>query len=302
MKIGLRDVEYFAVVAQHGHVGRAAEALGLSQPALSRSLRRLEASMDARLVARTPKGVELTAVGAALFSRVHRLRMAVDDVLREAADLSQGTAGHLRLGLGPVVAEHMLPRASTALFKSAPRATVKMTVAHHHVLVPGLRNGQFDLILSGIPAPEHEDLTHDYLYDDEFAVVVSTDHRLAGRKQVTLTDLANERWVSSSGNILWQSLERAFEQSDLPPPQIALDAGATLLALQVVASTELVGFASRQVLRKARPRLRAVELKIKGHAWIRRVGISYRKDAYLAPAALRFIQILKSTAKEIASE
>ena len=53
MKIGMRDVEYFAVVAEHGHVGRAAEALGLSQPALSRSLRRLESSEQAKLVTRT---------------------------------------------------------------------------------------------------------------------------------------------------------------------------------------------------------------------------------------------------------
>jgi DNA-binding transcriptional LysR family regulator len=53
----LRDIEYFAVVAQHGHLGRAAEALGLGQPALSMSLRRLEKSAQAKLVKRTPKGV-----------------------------------------------------------------------------------------------------------------------------------------------------------------------------------------------------------------------------------------------------
>jgi len=59
----LRDIEYFAVVAEHGNLRRAAESLGLSQPALSKSLRRLEKSMAAKLVKRTPKGVELTAVG-----------------------------------------------------------------------------------------------------------------------------------------------------------------------------------------------------------------------------------------------
>ena len=86
----LRDLEYFAVVAEHGHVGRAAEALGLSQPALSKSLRRLEKAMQAKLVKRTPKGVELTAVGSALHMHVHRLRLSLNDVVHEAADLSQG--------------------------------------------------------------------------------------------------------------------------------------------------------------------------------------------------------------------
>ena len=61
----LRDIEYFAVVAEHGNLRRASEALGLSPPALSKSLRRLEESMQAKLVERTPKGVALTPVGAA---------------------------------------------------------------------------------------------------------------------------------------------------------------------------------------------------------------------------------------------
>ena len=57
----LRDLEYFAAVAEHGNLGRAAEALDLSQPALSKSVRRLELWAGTKLVQRTPKGVELTA-------------------------------------------------------------------------------------------------------------------------------------------------------------------------------------------------------------------------------------------------
>jgi DNA-binding transcriptional LysR family regulator len=64
----LRDLQYFLAVAEHGGVRKAAEALGMSQPGLSKSLRRLE-SDAAKLVARTPKSVELTAVGSALLCR-----------------------------------------------------------------------------------------------------------------------------------------------------------------------------------------------------------------------------------------
>lgn len=101
MNMNLRDVQYFAVVAEHKHLGRAAEALGLSQPALSMSLRRLERYMDTKLVKRTPKGVELTPSGEAVFGHARRLRLSVDDISREVADLSQGRAGHLRVGTGP---------------------------------------------------------------------------------------------------------------------------------------------------------------------------------------------------------
>ena len=82
MSMDLRDIEYFAVIAEHGHLGRAAEALGLGQPALSVSLRRLEDSAGAKLVKRTPKGVELTDVGRALLSHVGRLQLAREDLAR----------------------------------------------------------------------------------------------------------------------------------------------------------------------------------------------------------------------------
>ena len=103
----LRDIEYFAVVAEHGNVRRASETLGLSPPALSKSLRRLEQSMQAKLVERTPKGVALTPVGSALLAQVRRLRVALRDIKREAEDLSQGRAGHLRLGVGATTVEQL---------------------------------------------------------------------------------------------------------------------------------------------------------------------------------------------------
>src|SRR4030088_1827111 len=102
----LRDIEYFAVIAEHGHLGRAADALGLSQPAISKSLRRLEQALEVKLVKRTPKGVELTAEGSTLLLRVRALRLSLQDVTREIADVRDGSVGHLRIGVGENVAEY----------------------------------------------------------------------------------------------------------------------------------------------------------------------------------------------------
>src|SRR5262245_25112415 len=113
----LRDLEYFAAIAEHRHLGRAAEALNLSTPALSKSLRRLERSMQAKLVARTPKGVDLTPVGIALLGHVKPLRLAMHDVAREAAQLSAGNAGDLRIGASPGFGEYLVPDATAALFR-----------------------------------------------------------------------------------------------------------------------------------------------------------------------------------------
>ena len=115
----LRDIEYFAVVAEHGNVRRASEALGLSPPALSKSLRRLEQSMQAKLVDRTAKGVALTPVGNALLAQVQRLRVTLRDIRREAEDLSAGRAGHLRIGVGATTVED-LPRPIPRSCKQPP--------------------------------------------------------------------------------------------------------------------------------------------------------------------------------------
>ena len=73
-----RDLQYFTVVAEHGNLRRAAEAIGISQPALSKTLRRLEKSAGTKIVERTPKGVELTAMGNALMTHAKRLQLAID--------------------------------------------------------------------------------------------------------------------------------------------------------------------------------------------------------------------------------
>src|SRR5690242_16494831 len=100
MKHQLRDIEYFSEIAERGNVARAAEALNLSQPALSKSLRRLEKTMQAKLVKRLSRGIELTDVGKELYWHVHRLRLSLDDMTRAVTDLSQGRTGHLRIRTG----------------------------------------------------------------------------------------------------------------------------------------------------------------------------------------------------------
>jgi DNA-binding transcriptional LysR family regulator len=299
----LRDIEYFAVVAEHRNLRRAAEALGLSQPALSKSLRRLEASVGAKLVRRVPKGVELTTVGDALVAHVGRIRVTLDDVAREAADLSHGRAGHLRIGASPAIGED-LPGAYALLIREAPKLSVQIITNDNDVTVPMLRDGKLDLIfnyIDFIPAARHEDLAQEHLYDDEFVVCASDRHRLAKLKRVTLADLAQERWVLSSPQLLnVRRLQHVFQENGLPRPQIAVEARSLRIRLQIWAGTDLLGYVSKRVLRRSARQLHLTELAVAELEWRRSVGVIYRKDAYLSPAGRRFIEILRATANATA--
>ena len=302
MNINLRDLQYFAVVAKHRHLGRAAESLGLSQPALSMSLRRLERLLQTKLVTRTPKGVDLTTSGEAVFTHARRLRLSVEEISREIADLSQGRAGHLRIGTGAGSALHLVPAACAALRKEAPKVTLKITSGERERLLTNLGNGELDVVVSTIQAFPQENLFEDPLYDQPFVVFASASHRLARRRQVTLADLAQERWaLTPAGNFAQRRLGQLFERSGLPPPSIALETTNLSSITHLVAASELLGFTSRQTVQYATAHNSIAEVRVKDLSVTRRIGVIYRKDAYLPPAARRFMEILKATAKEIAA-
>ena len=107
--LDLRDLRYFEVIAELGHMGRAARALNRTQPALTGCVRRLEATLGTTLFERIGRNIRLTAAGEALLARARSLRIASEDAMREIADLGKGLAGLVRIGVVPTAARFLLP-------------------------------------------------------------------------------------------------------------------------------------------------------------------------------------------------
>lgn len=211
MKIEQRDLEYFAVIARHGNLGRAAEALALTQPALSMSLRRLERATGARVVRRASKGIELTDAGAALLKHVNRLRVAREDILREVAEIGTGRVGHLRIGSSLSGSAAWFAEAISRLFNEAPRATVAFGFAMRGEPLRALRAGELDFLLAPIGSADGDDLTVERLQAIEVVVCCSRRHRLVHSRRVLRADLLNERWVVRPGPIALARWRGAFE-------------------------------------------------------------------------------------------
>lgn len=294
----LRDIDYFTVIAEHCHLGRAAEVLGVGQPALSMSLRRLEKAAQAKLVQRTPKGVELTAVGRAFLAHSRRLRLVRDDLAREIADLAHARAGNLRIGASPAITESLLPKACTALFERAPKIAMTVTQQDNDALLPALRNGEVDLVVMHARTPPPPEIEQIWLREDPFVVYCAAGHPLGKRKSIKLAELAEERWACTpAGAANW--LQLIFEQRGLPPPRLSLVSDSVTLRLRTVAASALLGVASASVVKGSAQRLRLVMLRIADQKWSRPIAIAHRKDAYLSPAMMLFIEVLETTAKEI---
>lgn len=296
----LRDIEYFAVAAEHRHLGRAAATLGLSQPALSKSLQRLERALQVKLVKRTPKGIDLTHEGSVLLLRVRELRLSLQNVAREVKEVSEGRVSHLRIGTSLLIANGFLPNAAARLLISLPRTTLHVIASDNDLMIPALRSGELDAIVNYFPMVlTAEGLVREHLCEDEYVVCASTNHHLARQEVVTIADVANERWAISEPALLapYRLFEK-FRECGLPPPRIALQSRSPQFRLRVVASSDLLDLNCQSILKQIGRDIAVTTLRVRELTWPNSIGVTYRQEAYQSPAIRRFIEILKATAKE----
>ncbi|WP_329222519.1 LysR family transcriptional regulator [Streptomyces sp. NBC_01485] len=184
--LDLRLVRYFTVVAEHGHFGRAAHALHITQPSLSRQVRRLEQQLGARLLDRTPRGSRLTAAGEVFLPHAKALLRSA----AEAATRARAAAEPSRLTVGYVTATIVTP-AVRELRRRHPDADVRTLHLAWQDLPQALLDHRVDVMVARLPFPT-DGLHVTVLYDEPRVLVVPLDHRLAGKESVTVDDLAGE--------------------------------------------------------------------------------------------------------------
>ncbi len=295
----LRDLRYFATVAEHLHIGRAADSLDLSPTALGKSLRRLEKSVGAKLVQRASKGVALTAVGTGLLARIAPLHGMLIDVRREAADLAGGHSGHISIGANEGISESVVTEACIALATETKRIALRVTVMTDAELGNAVRKGEMDLCVSIDNDFSPAEFAFERLYVAEDIVFASANHPLAKRRRVTIQELAREHWaaINDTHNPQWRALIQAFEVNRLPPPTIALRSNSHSVRLSAVAYAGYVSIITRPLLAQEARRHPVVELPVNEMTLGRSLSIIYRKGAYLSPSAQRLIQIVKTQAK-----
>lgn len=153
-------MRYAVALARHGHFGRAAEACGVSQPALSVQIRELEAGLGAALFERGPGPVRPTGLGELYTERAAAILRATDDL----ADLARGArselTGRLRLGVIPTVAPYLLPRLLPVLAAQRPGLHLEMRETLTARLLQELRAGGLDAAILALPLPGgHGDLS-----------------------------------------------------------------------------------------------------------------------------------------------
>lgn len=184
--LDLRLVGYFVVVAEHRHFGRAANALRIAQPSLSRQIRRLEQQLGVRLLDRTPQGTGLTEAGEVFLPRARALLRSA----AQAAAQARAAAQPSRITIGYTTGMIVTP-AVREMRREHPDAEVQVTHLDWGQALDALHGHRVDAVVTRLPFPT-DGLHVTVLYDEPRVLAIPIDHRLAGRDFVTLDDIADE--------------------------------------------------------------------------------------------------------------
>ncbi|HUD33233.1 MAG TPA: LysR family transcriptional regulator [Variovorax sp.] len=288
----LRDLQYFEVIAELEHMGRASERLHRTQPALTSCVGRLEAACGAALFEKSGRGIRLTAAGHALLKWAQRTRFDIESARREIGDIGRGLSGLLKVGIVPTAAQFLLPPAARDLIHEAPGVTLRTTVALVDVLKPLLRAGEIDLMVGTEGTPEAGFVSH-YLAEDLIVVAAAETHEVFGLPEPRLDDLARYRWVlQPAGAPTRDWLDQTFDRQHLPRPVVQVESTMLIMLPELIGETGLLSFISRLHLQAGRSGAVLREVPIEGIAMRRRMVVTHRDNGYVPPAARRLIELL----------
>lgn len=190
-----RRLQVLRAIGEHRSFTRAAAALVMTQPAVSRQLASLEAEVGVQLVIRGPRHVSLTPAGAALLEEAGTILPAIDAAARRISGFAASDGGAVRLGAVPSALASFVPTALKELRAQRPRVEIQVEEGWSAELARLTARGELDLAIvsTGSPSPLPAGPT---LLQELFVAVMSADHPLARRsKRLSLRDLADEPWL-----------------------------------------------------------------------------------------------------------
>jgi DNA-binding transcriptional LysR family regulator len=197
-----RRLSLLREVARRGSFSRAAEALFLTQPAVSRQIAKLEREAGVRLLERNARGLQLTEAGRVAVDRAEAIAGHLAAAEAEIAAIATLGGGRVRMSAFPTAASTLVLDAIRTFRRRHPDVELTFVEAGTHAGLRRLRAGEVDLALSfrahgSPPAPRWNDLRVELLLVDPLYVALAANHRLAGKTTIRLRDLADEGWIQA---------------------------------------------------------------------------------------------------------
>lgn len=291
----LRHLEVFVEVARQSSVTLAADALGMTQPAVTRALRELEAVCGKPLVERHGRGIRLSAYGEMFRHHAGRSLALARDGVAMLQDLETGEGPRLSIGALPTVAATLVPDALADL--NAGRGPSQFTVAtgDNHYLLDQLRRGVLDLVVGRLPAPDlMVGIDFEPLFHERVAVVVAKGHPLSAVTHLPPGVLQDHPvLMPTCGSIIRPLVERMFLEQGLVMPRAPIETVSAAFGRRFVLEHGAIWFISQGVVQADLESGVLKQLPLDTDGTLGPVGLCIRSEHQLSATAVRFCDALR---------
>ena len=300
MALNLHHLRVFAVVGKLGGIGVAARAIGVSQPAVSRSIRELEAELGLRIIERGTTGIVLTAAGRELYEHAQAViaaERAAEEAMLAVRGLSRGT---LHVGASTTIATYLLPPLIGAFTRAHPGIELRLSAVHTRILVPLVRHHQVDVALAEAPVTDPRIVVRRWI-TDEMVVIASPAHPLAKRARdgqpIVPSALDEELLILREPESGTRDLVlRALSAANIAPARtMAVD--GTEVIKQLVAEGVGIAVVSRDAVADQVSLGRLVTLRVEGLTIVRPFNRLMLLRKRPSAAARAFLEMLAEEAK-----
>jgi DNA-binding transcriptional LysR family regulator len=293
----LRHLEIFNAVAQSGNITAGAERLGISQPAVSRQIRELEARAGLVLLDRLPRGVTPTAAGRVVAEYASRARALERETFEALAALRGLETGELALGASTTIGSYLLPGVLARFHRLHPGVRLNLTVANTRQIQEGLTTYRLDIGLTeGLPGAP--DLEATPFMDDELLPVCAPGWQAARPAIRSLARLAEEPWIArEEGSGTRAVADAAFTERKLVP-HVRMTLGSTEAIKQMTIQGAGYALISPLAVTEELANGRLVRMPMKTPRIRRTLHLVRARDRAASPVVEAFARLLTGEASE----
>lgn len=206
-------LQAFTEVARHQSFSQAAEALFITQPAISKRITALERELGVKLFNRINRSVSLTEAGRALLPRVQAIRSEIEAIRRYAADLSGDVSGTLSMGTSHHIGLRRLPPVLKQFNQEYPHVQLNIRFEDSEQACLAVERGELEIAIATLPAHIPPQLETKTIWTDRLEIVTAPDHPLQQQAEVSLQDLSTQPCVlPSKDTFTYQILREALQQ------------------------------------------------------------------------------------------
>ncbi|TPW28781.1 LysR family transcriptional regulator [Martelella alba] len=271
----IRQLRYFEALARERHFGRAAEAVHVSQPALSAQIMEMEAELGSRLVERSRRTILLTAAGERVLDHAGKVLRAMEALEQAARPEAGPLSGPFRIGLIPTIAPYLIPALVPALKAGYPDAEIALKEAVTDRLLDELESGALDAVIAASPVTR-DTIRSRPLFTDPFHLAVARNDRTLLTSPLTEAHVDTERLLLlEEGHCL---RDQALAVCHLAPQRNSINVGATSLTtlLQMVANDMGMTLIPEMAIATETARLPLTILSFADPAPARAIGLFWR--------------------------